>query len=134
MIAVLAIETRIETSATLAMIATRTTRAIAIAITRIASTIDTIAIESTIALIERSMTRQRATTPCTSMLAAARVALARAASPPIRARQSAPPPLHPAPAAGPGQVKTTTSLTKDATVLVCPARGLIPTLRKTSTV
>ena len=68
------------------------------------------------------------------MLAAARVALARAASPPIRARQSAPPPLHPAPAAGPGLVKTTTSLTKDATVLFRPARGLIPTLRKTSTV
>ena len=134
MIDVLAIETRIKMSAMLAMIATRIARPIAIAITRIASTIETIAIERMIALIERSMTRQRATTPCTSMLAAARVALARAASPPIRARQSAPPPLHPAPAAGPGLVKTTTSPTKDTTVVFHPARGLTPTLRRTSTV
>mgnify|MGYP006163774179 CR=1 FL=1 len=134
MIDVLAIETRIKMSAMLAMIATRIARAITIVITRIASTIETIAIERTIALIERSMTRQRATTPCTSMLAAARAALAREVFHPPRACRDAPPPLHPAPAAGPGLVKTTTSPTKDTTVVFHPARGLIPTLRKTSTV
>ena len=131
---VLTIKTRTETSTMLATIAKRIAGAITIAITRITSTIRTIAIGKLIAIIDQAMARTRTIMPCTPMLAAARVPLARAASPPLRARQSAPPPLHLAPAADPGLVKTTTSLTKDATVLFRTARGLILTLRKTSTV
>ena len=118
----------------LAVIETRIARAIAIAITKIASTIDTIAIERTIALIDRSTTRQRATMPCTSILVAVQVALAREVFLPPRACPDAPPPLHPAPAAGPGLVKTITSPTKDPTVVFRPARGLTPTPRRTNTV
>ena len=68
---VLTIKTRTETRTMLATIAKRIAGAITIAITRITSTIRTIAIGKLIAIIDQAMARRRTIMPCTPMLAAA---------------------------------------------------------------
>ena len=85
MIAVLVIDPRTGTSTMLMMIATRIARAINIAITRITSTMEAIAIKKPITIIDQTVAKGRTTMPCTLMLAAVGVALAHAASPPLRA-------------------------------------------------
>ena len=70
-IVVLATKTQIETSAMLAAIATKIAKAIAIAITKIASTIEATAIKKPIAILDRTMVPKRTIMPCTLMLAAA---------------------------------------------------------------
>ena len=103
-------------SAMLAMITTtRIVRLIAIAITRIASTIIMIAIARAI-IINQKMVPKRTIMPCTLMLATKQAGITRDA-PLTSCTQCTPLPLFPPPAAGPDLVRTTTLLTKDATVL-----------------